>query len=48
MAKSIGAAAYYECSALAQVGLKEIFENAVRFHWKRSKKEKKKGDCNLM
>lgn len=47
MAKDIGAVRYLECSALTQVGLKNVFDEAIRaVLLPRPKKQKSK--CNLL
>ena len=50
MAKSIGAFKYLECSAKAQEGLKDVFDEAIRAVLKPRKKSKKKQfhSCTLI
>lgn len=49
MADELGASGYYECSALTQMGLKEVFEGALETVLKSQEKPaKKKGKCSIL
>ena len=50
LAKAVGAAAFVECSALTQKGLKSVFDEAARAHLRplASKKKAKKQACALL
>eukprot|EP01130_Rhizamoeba_saxonica_P010911 TRINITY_DN44_c1_g1_i2.p1 TRINITY_DN44_c1_g1~~TRINITY_DN44_c1_g1_i2.p1 ORF type:complete len:197 (-),score=50.93 TRINITY_DN44_c1_g1_i2:96-686(-) len=49
LAEEINAIAYMECSALTNVGLKEVFDTAIKAKvLGLGKKQKKRGGCNLL
>ena len=48
MRKRVGAVAYLECSALTQVGLKDIFDEAIRIVLFPQPSKKKKSSCMLL
>ena len=48
MRKKIGAVSYKECSALTQVGLKDIFDEAIRIVLFPEPKKASKGKCSLL
>lgn len=50
LAAELGAARYVECSALTQVGLKNVFDQAIitAIEFKRNERGKKKGKCVIM
>ena len=48
MAKSIGALTYLECSAMAQEGVKDVFDEAIRSVLKPKRKKSKKHFCTLI
>ena len=48
MRKKISAVSYKECSALTQVGLKDIFDEAIKVVLFPESKKKKKGGCVML
>ena len=48
MRKRISAVAYKECSALTQVGLKDIFDEAIKVVLFPEAKKKEKKACSLL
>jgi GTPase SAR1 family protein len=48
MAKEIGATKYQECSALTQIGVKEVFDEAIRAVLCERPKPKRKHACILL
>lgn len=48
MEKEIGAAAYVECSALTQRGLKQVFDEAIRAVLMPRPKPKRHSKCALL
>ena len=46
--KEIGAVSYYECSALTQDGLKDVFDGAIKAAMQGKIKPKSKGGCVLL
>ncbi len=50
LAKQIGAVKYLECSAMANIGVKEVFDEVIKTHLFPPQKtvQKKKKDCVLL
>jgi hypothetical protein len=48
MGKEIDAVKYVECSALTQLGLKTVFDEAIRAHLCPRPKPKKKKKCCIV
>ena len=47
MAKSIGALTYLECSAKAQEGVNDVFDEAIRVVLNHQKEKKSKRHCHI-